>query len=302
MAMTHVSICIATHRRPAGLERLLTSLVEQRGAPPFRVVVVDNDAARSGEAAANRFRDRLELSYLAEPVRGLSRVRNRATAAVQTDYLAFIDDDEWATPEWLAGLTRTAAAFNADVVIGTVKQVFEDGVAEFIRGCGLFDSPARVDGATLPWYATRCGNALVRREALPDPLAPFSTRFDLVGGEDVDLFKRMIDRGARVVAAANADVYESRPLHRANLRWVMRRAIRNGGTIADLQWSDIDRKTRVARLFSSVVEAVGQTAKVGGKWGRDRAAAGRHMVRACEEIGKILHVAGVRIEEYRTHS
>jgi hypothetical protein len=27
----------------------------------------------------------------------------------------------------------------------------------------------------------------------------------------------------------------------------------------------------------------------------------RHLVRACVEFGKILHFAGIRIEEYRRH-
>jgi len=299
--MTFVSVCIPTHRRPESLERLLVSLVDQCDAPPFKVIVVDNDAVGSAEPVVRRFHDRLGLSYLIEPVRGLATVRNRAVGAADTPYVAFIDDDESAPPQWLANMSRTAARFDADVVVGGVQAVFEDGVADFVRACSLFDNSPREDGVLLPWYAARSGNALIRRESLPDLPSPFSTRFDLVGGEDVDLFKRMIDRGTRIVAAANADVLEFRPRKRANLRWVMRRAIRNGGTIADLQWRHFNRQDLARRFFHAVAELAGHTAQVGSKWKRDRAAAARHFVRACEEAGKILHLAGVRVSEYRVH-
>jgi glycosyltransferase involved in cell wall biosynthesis len=295
-----VSVCIPTHRRPEGLDRLLTSLAAQSGAPPFDVIIVDNDSTGSGEQVAARHRHRLALSYLVEPVRGLARVRNRAVACARTRFIAFIDDDEWAPPEWLANLHRVANDFCADVVIGGVEQVFDDKVPDYIKACGLFDNPPRCDGAPVPWYLTRTSNALIRRESLPDLFAPFSTHFDLAGGEDLELFRRMIDHGARVVAA-NASVFESRPVNRANLRWVLRRALRNGGTFGAVEWGRSDRKTSARRLARAGVEAIRHAAKVVGLWNRDRSGAGRHVVRACEEVGKILHLAGIRIEEYRTH-
>ena len=295
-----VSVCIPTHRRPEGLDRLLTSLAAQSGAPPFDVIVVDNDSTGSAEQVAVRHRDRLALSYLVEPVRGLARVRNRAVASVATPFIAFIDDDEWAPPEWLAAMHHVASDFAADVVIGGVEQVFDDAVPDYIRTCGLFDNPPRRNGAVIPWYLTRTSNALIRRESLPDSFAPFSTRFDLVGGEDLELFRRMIDDGARVVAA-DVNVFESRPFTRANLRWVLRRALRNGGTFGAVEWDRSDRQTSAQRLARSGAEAIRHAAKVVGLWNKDRSSTGRHIVRACEEVGKILHLAGIRIEEYRIH-
>ncbi len=295
-----ISVCIATHRRPEGLDRLLTSLAAQSGAPAFDVIVVDNDRTGSGEQVTARYRDRLALSYLVEPVRGLARVRNRAIASAGTRFIAFVDDDEWAPPEWLAAMYGVANDFGADVVIGGVEQVFDDRVPDYIRTCGLFDNPPRRNGAAVPWYLTRTSNALIRRESLPDFFAPFSPHFDLMGGEDLELFRRMIDNGARVVAA-DVDVFESRPFARANLRWVLRRALRNGGTFGAVEWGQSDRKTSARRLVTAGVETIRHSARVVGLWNKDRSSSGRHIVRTCEEIGKILHLAGIRIEEYRTH-
>jgi len=298
---SEVSVCIATHRRPEGLGRLLTSLVDQKDAPFFDVIVVDNDAGRSGERVAVQFQDRLRLSYLVEPVRGLARTRNRGVAAARTPFIAFIDDDEWASPEWLARLTQRANRSGADAVIGPVERIFAEDVPEYIRTCGAFDNLLGADGTIVPWYAARTGNAFICRDALPDQHAPFSTRFDFTGGEDTNLFKQMIDGGALIVAARDAVVFEYRPLNRANLRWVVRRALRNGGTSAGLEWCRCDRKTKVRRVHTAIKAAMREGVRVSTLWKRDRSTAVRHLVRACVEFGKILHFAGIRVEEYRRH-
>jgi succinoglycan biosynthesis protein ExoM len=296
-----VTVCIATHRRPRGLERLLGSLVNQKGAPSFVVVVVDNDRQKSAEAVALQFRDKIQLTYLVEPVRGIARVRNRAVMASRSPFLAFIDDDEWATPHWLASLERQAKQSAADVVIGRVKVEFDPEVAEVVRHCGLFDPVPFSDGAIVPWYCTRTSNAYVRRGALPDRDAPFSTRFDLIGGEDVHLFKRMIDSGARVVASATAVVLEHRPAARANLLWILRRALRNGGTVVELDWKEMPPATRVRHGFKCGYAGGRELIRAGIVWNRDRAKAGRHVVSGGMEIGKLLRALGMRIEEYRRH-
>jgi hypothetical protein len=174
-------------------------------------------------------------------------------------------------------------------------------VAEVVRHCGLFDPILLPDGAIVPWYHTRTSNAYVRRDALPDRDAPFSTRFDLIGGEDIHLFKCMIDSGARVVASATAVVFEHRPAARANLLWILRRALRNGGNVVELDWKEMPSATRVRHGLKCGREGVRELIQAGIVWSRDRAKAGRHVVSGGEEIGKLLYALGMRIEEYRRH-
>lgn len=296
----HTTVCIATHRRLLGLERLLDSLTSQKGASPFDVVVVDNDKEKSAQAVALRFREKIPLTYLVEPVRGIARTRNRAVAVSRSPFLAFIDDDEWATPQWLAALERTQNRAAADVVIGRVEVKFDDEVSELVRRCGLFDTIVLPDGAIVPWYCTRTSNAFVRREAMPDKEAPFSTRFDLSGGEDVHMFKRMIESGARIVASGTAVVFEHRPVARANLTWILRRAVRNG-MIVELERNAMSGATRLRRALELGWAGGSELFRAGAIWRRDRAKAGRHIVSGGTEIGRLLHVLGMRIE-YRRHS
>jgi succinoglycan biosynthesis protein ExoM len=300
----YTTVCIATHKRHLSLERLLDSLTSQKAASPFEVVVVDNDQEKSGQKVAFRFRDKLPLTYLVESVRGIARTRNRAVAISRSPFLAFIDDDEWATPQWLAELERRQNIAAADVVIGRIERKFDAQVSDLVRRCGMFDPSPLPDGAITPWYYAYTSNAFVRREALPDREKPFSTRFDLTGGSDIDLFKRMIESGARVVTSQTAIVFEQRPVARANLLWVFRRAMRNGVTIAELDRNEMSAATRVRRALRLGWGGVGDpaladpTAITDFHW---LAKAGRHLIRGGNKIGKLLHILGMRIEEYRHH-
>jgi succinoglycan biosynthesis protein ExoM len=134
-----ICVCIATHRRPQQLERLLTSLTQQTGAPSFEVVVVDNDTKRSAEPVVTPFEDRLRVRYLVEPIRGLAQVRNRCVSASDSTFLAIIDDDHCASSDWLAALYRTAIESGAAAVMGRAIPEFESTVPESIRRCGLFE-------------------------------------------------------------------------------------------------------------------------------------------------------------------
>src|SRR6478752_5398141 len=105
-----LAICIATHKRPVGLERLITDLQAltfvRCTEPPIEIVVVDNDPAGSARAQCAMLAQssRWPLLYVSEPRRGISFARNAALRTAQSrqaQYIAFIDDDESPTPVWL---------------------------------------------------------------------------------------------------------------------------------------------------------------------------------------------------------
>jgi hypothetical protein len=81
----------------------------------------------------------------------------------------------------------------------------------------------------------------------------------------------------------------------------VRRAVRNGGTFGDVEWGRGANTTSMRRLTTAGRIAIRNAARVVALWHRDRPKAGRHLVRAGEEVGKILYLTGIRIEEYRTH-
>src|SRR5262249_35473567 len=236
------------------------------------VIVVDNDAECSAKPIADEFREQLSLTYLVEPIRGLARVRNRAVAASNCKYLAFIDDDHCASPGWLASLYQTAIQTHAAAVVGRITVVFDKEVPDFIRACMYFSKRPYADGEIVPWYHATVTNSIIRHDALPHPSAPFSKSFDLTGGEDVDLFYRMTNNGAKVVASVQAETVSYRPVSRSNLFWVMRRAFRDGGTSVEIRGLPCSWWQRMLLSCNDGYNGAKSAVRAGRLWRRDKTA------------------------------
>jgi succinoglycan biosynthesis protein ExoM len=232
-----VAICVVTYKRPVGITRCLESLAELRlgaraGAAP-RIVVVDNDPAGSGRAAVAAAAARLPwpVRYEVEPARGVTFALNRAIAlAGPCDFVALLDDDEFAEPAWLDALLDTQRRYDAEVVTGPVLSVFAQPVPAWMAAERCFNRPRMATGTPLAY--ARTGNVLIRRGALAWVPGPFDARFALSGGQDTFLFKQLARAGARIVWCDEAVVRETVPPSRTTLRWMLTRAYRVGNSIA----------------------------------------------------------------------
>ena len=297
---TIASVCICTCRRPEGLRRLLASLAAQRDAPDFDVVVVDNDQQALGRDVALLFQGPLTITYVHDPDSCLAGARNRSVQSAQGRYLAFIDDDEEAPPTWLQTLHRVMVNHEADVVGGTADVIFAPNVPQAVRNCRIFrrrNFPA--EGLMLPWYLTFTGNAYVRRSALPDPIAPFAITFGATGGEDVDCFKKIHETGGRIIAAGSgACVTEFREYERANFWWVVRRSVRNGGNLADMQWRECSGFKKAGLAALSLKQAIAHGWRACLLSRKDAEAFVEKTIDAGEQLGRMLSVFGYRYPEY----
>ncbi|MBN1797656.1 MAG: glycosyltransferase family 2 protein, partial [Spirochaetales bacterium] len=122
---SHISVCIATYKRPQFLKKLLHSLDKQKteGCFSYSIVVVDNDPACSVAAVVAGFKKKssVKVEYYMQPVKNISLTRNMCVSKSDGDYIAFIDDDEYACGEWLYELYNTMKEYKADVVHGYVE-------------------------------------------------------------------------------------------------------------------------------------------------------------------------------------
>ena len=174
------------HRRPVLLGRLLGSLATlDTGGAAVHVVVVDNDPSGSAEPTVRRFGPLIpDLVYQVEPRRGLAAARNRLVAiaaSLGSDYLIFVDDDEWVEPSWLSSFVRLAAAGRADVLRGPIYPEYDEGTPAWIIASKLFDRPEYPTGSPLR-MPCGTGNTMIRLDWLCKFDGPFDPRFDLMGG------------------------------------------------------------------------------------------------------------------------
>lgn len=230
--MGDVAVIIPTLRRPDSLTRALRSVFAQQGVSDrvSAVIVVDNDPAASAGSTVDELRSEgpWPLIYVSEPTPGVARARNAGLAATDAALIAFLDDDEAASPGWLAALLAAQVQTAADAVFGPITgraPEAQEWLKPYLERFFGREGPAETGLVDHPWG---CGNSLlVRATALPGP-APFSASADHTGGEDDILFSALAARGGRFGWAADAWVEEFAPAHRATLNYAITRAFAYG--------------------------------------------------------------------------
>ena len=108
-AAPRVSIVVLTHERPAALRRCLESLLAQRGAPPYEIVVADDGSGPATAAAVGELAARAaavdgapRLVAVRHAHQGIAATRNLGLAAAQGELVGFVADDYVLAPDYLA--------------------------------------------------------------------------------------------------------------------------------------------------------------------------------------------------------
>jgi glycosyltransferase involved in cell wall biosynthesis len=233
MAMNahHISICICTFKRAVLLRRLLERLDNQQtdGLFTYSVVVADNDSGQSAQQVVASFASTTHLpaTYCVEPQQNIALARNMALQHAEGDLIAFIDDDEFPADDWLCNLFKACMTYGVAGVLGPVKPHFESDPPQWVEKGKFFERPMYSSGHELTWSQSRSGNVLFRRDILSSVNTPFRSEFD-TAGEDLDFFRRMIEKGHKFVWCSEAVVYEEVPSSRCKRRYLLKRALLRG--------------------------------------------------------------------------
>jgi succinoglycan biosynthesis protein ExoM len=229
----HVTVGICSYKRPSMLKRLLTELGNQQTQEgfSFSAVVVDNDSGGSARVPVEEAAPRLPfpIRYVPEAEKNISLARNKALESAQGEFLAFIDDDEFPDGRWLWELVETAGRHSADAVLGPVLPYCPAPPPRWIVRSRVLERTSFETGTRMtdPKF-TRTGNALIRLEAIRRLRLSFDPQYGITGGEDVDLFGKMIAGGGRIVWCNEAVVYEEVPAERYSRAYHLRRALLRG--------------------------------------------------------------------------
>jgi len=227
MKKTHITVCICTYKRPHALRRLLESLCAQKTDNKFELSasIVDNDAALSAKPIIEEFRsdNRMDIHYAHATEHNLALLRNISVDNSKGDYVAFIDDDEYAVDQWLLLLLNTILEQGVSGAFGPVLPKFEIKPPRWIEKGRFCERARHKTGFRLKGQHTRTGNALLRRDILLDPTNRFDPKFRL-GAEDDTLFERLIKKGHELAWCDEAIVYEEIPAQRLKERYFIKRA------------------------------------------------------------------------------
>jgi succinoglycan biosynthesis protein ExoM len=287
-----ISVCICTHQRPRQLKQLLKSLDQQAtgGLFNFSIVVVDNDARQSARSIIESSAGRLSvpIAYGVEPRQNIALARNASVAMAIGGFVAFVDDDEEPSSDWLRRLYEVLIEYGVDGVIGPVVPKFEKCAPFWAVKGGVFRRPAFKTGEVIQWRAAATNNALVKREVLMELDGPFRPQFG-AGGEDQDLFRRAMSRGRVFVWSAEAFCHEPVPPERTRVGFQLRRALLRGRLALSGpggSWRGILKSAIAVPLYAVMLPVcltMGSHVFV------------THLVRSFDHLGKLLAACGIDV-------
>lgn len=302
----HAVVCIPSFRRPDGLKKTLASLATQQVDFAFAIVVIDNDGVGQEALAVTQsfLSDTGMLGQaFVEPQQGNCYAINSAFAKARNlypsaSYFLMIDDDEIASPIWLANMVRTAETLGVDIVGGPVIRAFDKPASKGVELHPLFGSIEAKTGPVDMIHGS--GNCLLSKRVFERLEKPqFDVQFNFLGGGDMDFFTRSKRSGLRFGWSAEAIITEFVPVERMEPKWIMTRSLRTGiinysidrARRPGLQGAVMLQAKNVISLGLSLVRAVSVFAKTG------QPLVATHPVLL--SVGRVLASIGITLSPYK---
>lgn len=114
--MAEITAIVTAYKDPEGLKYTLEGLVEQ-STEDFEVIIVDNGATDDVKAVIKEYCDEyvgftsFEIEHVLTP-----KARNAAVAKAKTEYLIFIDENDYISPETIEEILKNADKTKADII------------------------------------------------------------------------------------------------------------------------------------------------------------------------------------------
>lgn len=211
--MPLLTFAFCTYNRAERLARLVAAMRAQQCALPFEILAINNNSSDGTVAILEQLAQQAgaPLRWVTEPVQGIVAARNRGLAeAMGSDILVFIDDDELPQPGLLNAAASAIVNEGAQCAGGRVEVDFtavrrpgwlEDNLLGFLAAVDHGTSPFWITDESTPiWTANVAYDMRLFRD---DLTLRFDKRYDRVGkgvggGEDVMMFRSLLERGARL--------------------------------------------------------------------------------------------------------
>jgi glycosyltransferase involved in cell wall biosynthesis len=198
-----VSIVVAAHNSEKTIKRCLDALLNLDYSE-YGIIVVDNNSKdKTAEIVGEYAEKNSKVTYLFEAKKGWPAARNTVMRYAETDFVANIDDDCFATHDWLKNLMTGFTSNDIGCVVG--KTLVEPGktlAQQYFSSPKAFNIEHHIGvNSYVPWGG---GNNVFLRKAFLD--AGGYNDVEFTSGADAEFHTRMEKK------AGYKTVYEKRAL------------------------------------------------------------------------------------------
>lgn len=242
----HASVIVCTYNRSSSLAHTLEALELQKLAPGthWEVVVVDNNSNDDTKRTVESFAARGTIEnvrYIFQGEQGLSHARNLGIRKAHGAILLFTDDDVRPEPDWVRQILEGMTQHKCDACGGYIAPDWEA------------PPPTWLSERFYGFLALRTGTTSTYQVMNPDQV-PFGANmafrrevfeqvglFDvtrgrtgnlLAGGEEIDMFERLLASGGKVMFLGGARVHHRIEAFRATKRYMRRWRFQSSRNIA----------------------------------------------------------------------
>lgn len=238
-----ISVAVCTRNRCRLLRLALASLCSQTLARnDFEVVVVDNSSSDDTRHVVESFHDRLNLQYVTEPKIGLSYARNAGYLAARSEYVAYLDDDAKAFPDWLKRICSDLESMDIDILGGPYYPFYLTSKPSWFRD--IYAQNVSFPSSRFAERGEYCptGSNVVVRKSVLERVGGFEPTFGMKGnriayGEE----NRMVDAAWSVCGSlrlyydVNVRVNHLVSRERMRLSWWLRSSLARGRSLQLLE-------------------------------------------------------------------
>jgi GT2 family glycosyltransferase len=219
------SVVIPTRDRRSVLQQTLAALEQQRGAPPFEIVVVDDGSTDDTLAWLDTRPSTRPTQIVRLASGGPARARNAGIGAANGRWVAFLGDDTIPEPDWLAQHFRAHQERGEPAELAVIgytcwhERLPRTRFLDFVNEYGLqFGYSIIENPEDVPFNFFYGSNLSVQRAFLGEE--PFNPRFPAAAWEDIELGYRLKTRGLRLVYEPRAVAFHD---HVTSIRSFLKR-------------------------------------------------------------------------------
>jgi len=221
------------------------------------------------------------------PENNIAIGRNVVLDNATFDLIAFLDDDEYPSVNWLNEMIAVYNECHSVVVAGPVLPVFDEACPEWVKTTDLHNVRNRQNKGIIQMTGT--GNVLIDTNPIKE--LRFNRSFGQTGGSDTEFFLRLHDEGHAMHWASEALVYEDIPADRAQTSYMLKRFKIQGNNYRRIMHARGAIKSTPLFLARAVFMCVASLPIAGVLWILNKPTAGDWVKRSFSNYGKLFKPA-----------